>query len=51
MEKQVEFRIREARVQSDGDMIVAGYVNKTEQYSEELGVVKRFREKIALVLL
>lgn len=47
MEKQVEFRIREARVQSDGDMIVAGYVNKTEQYSEELGVVKRFREKIA----
>jgi len=47
MKDTVEFRIRDTRVKSDGDMIVSGYVNKTEQYSEELGIVKRFKEKIS----
>ena len=47
MKNKIEFRIRDTKVESDGDMIVTGYVNKTEQYSEELGIVKRFKEKIA----
>ena len=32
---------------SNGDLIVSGYVNKTEQLSEVLGATKKFREKIA----
>lgn len=47
MKETIEFRIRDTKVQSDGDMIVSGYVNKTEQYSEELGIVRRFKEKIS----
>lgn len=47
MKNKIEFRIRDTKVESDGDMIVTGYVNKTEQFSEELGIVKRFKEKIA----
>lgn len=44
---KVEFRMHDAKMTSEGDMIVAGYVNQTEQFSQELGLVKRFKEKIS----
>lgn len=46
---KMELRIQdsELRSNSDGSMTVSGYVNKTEQLSETLGVTKRFKEKIA----
>lgn len=43
---RIEFRMQDAHMSDKGDMVVAGYVNQTEQYSEELGVGKRFKEKI-----
>ncbi|USL25095.1 phage major capsid protein [Priestia megaterium] len=46
---KMELRVQNAelRSSSDGSMTVSGYVNKTEQLSETLGVTKRFKEKIA----
>ncbi|WEU70108.1 capsid maturation protease [Staphylococcus phage CF1] len=44
---KVEFRMHDAKMTSEGDMIVAGYVNQTEQFSQELGLAKRFKEKIS----
>ncbi|MDR6120614.1 HK97 family phage prohead protease [Bacillus sp. SLBN-46] len=47
--KQMELRVRGIKLDSnkDGSLRVSGYVNKTEQLSEVLGVTKRFVEKIA----
>lgn len=49
MKQQIELRVQNAELvsESKGKLIVSGYVNKTEQLSEVLGVSKRFREKIA----
>ncbi|KAB2489980.1 phage major capsid protein [Priestia endophytica] len=46
---KMELRVQNAelRANEDGTMSVQGYVNKTEQLSEMLGVTKRFKEKIA----
>ena len=44
---KVEFRMHDAHMSSSGDMVVSGYVNQTEQLSHELGMSKRFREKIS----
>jgi len=46
---KMELRVQNAELRSkeDGTMTVSGYVNKTEQFSETLGVTKRFKEKIA----
>ena len=44
---KVEFRMHDAKMTSEGDMIVAGYVNQTEQFSQELGLAKRFKEQIS----
>ncbi|WNM53492.1 head maturation protease [Staphylococcus phage S-CoN_Ph13] len=46
---KVEFRMHDAKMTSEGDMIVAGYVNQTEQFSQELGLAKRFKEKFQKV--
>lgn len=43
---KVEFRMHDAQMSSSGDMVVSGYVNETEQLSQELGISKRFKEKI-----
>lgn len=43
---KIEFRMQETRMSDKGDMVVSGYANMTEQYSRELGTVKRFKEKI-----
>ncbi|OSX90272.1 hypothetical protein S3E15_01836 [Bacillus mycoides] len=47
--KKMELRIHGSGLRSneDGTMTVSGYVNKTEQLSEILGVTKRFKEKIS----
>lgn len=47
--KAMELRVSQAKLNSsfDGSMKVSGYVNKTGQLSEVLGVTKRFKEKIA----
>ena len=44
---KVEFRMHDTHMSSSGDMIVSGYVNQTEQLSHELGMSKRFKEKIS----
>ena len=44
---KVEFRMHDAHMSSSGDMVVSGYVNQTEQLSHELGMSKRFKEKIS----
>ncbi|MFJ7682614.1 phage major capsid protein [Peribacillus butanolivorans] len=46
---KMELRVQdtELRANSDGSLTVSGYVNKTGQLSEILGVTKRFKEKIA----
>lgn len=43
---RVEFRMQDAHMSSSGDMVVSGYVNETNQFSQELGISKRFKEKI-----
>lgn len=43
---RIEFRMQDAHMSDKGDMVVAGYVNKTEELSQELGVGKRFKERI-----
>lgn len=43
---KIEFRMQETKMSDKGDMVVSGYANMTEQYSRELGTVKRFKEKI-----
>jgi HK97 family phage prohead protease len=43
---RVEFRMQDTHMSSSGDMVVSGYVNETNQFSQELGVSKRFKEKI-----
>lgn len=43
---RIEFRMHDAHMSDKGDMVVAGYVNKTEELSQELGIGKRFKEKI-----
>ena len=46
---KMELRVQdsELRANSDGSLTVSGYVNKTGQLSETLGVTKRFKEKIS----
>ena len=46
---EMELRVNSAQLtgNQDGSLKVSGYVNKTEQLSEILGVTKRFKEKIA----
>ena len=44
---KMEFRMHNAEMTSNGDMLVSGYVNETEQLSQELGLTKRFKEKIS----
>ncbi|WHX64209.1 HK97 family phage prohead protease [Peribacillus frigoritolerans] len=46
---KMELRVQDSELRSneDGLLTVSGYVNKTEQLSETLGVTKRFKEKIA----
>lgn len=44
---KIEFRMQDAHMSSSGDMVVSGYVNETEQFSHELGMAKRFKEKIS----
>lgn len=43
---RIEFRMQDTQMSSSGDMIVSGYVNETNQLSQELGISKRFKEKI-----
>ncbi|WP_191556122.1 phage major capsid protein [Metabacillus idriensis] len=45
---KMELRVQDAVLLSENqnEMIVSGYVNKTEQLSEVLGSAKKFREKI-----
>lgn len=49
MQMKMELRVQDSELRSidDGTMSVSGYVNKTEQLSETLGLSKRFKEKIA----
>lgn len=46
---KMELRVQNAELRSKGDgtMTVSGYVNRTEQLSNTLGVTKRFKEKIS----
>ncbi|MDT9027882.1 phage major capsid protein [Rossellomorea yichunensis] len=46
---QIELRVQDVNLVSEDEkgMIVSGYVNKTEEFSQVLGVSKRFKEKIA----
>ncbi|MFC5734063.1 phage major capsid protein [Cytobacillus gottheilii] len=46
---EMELRVNSAQLtgNEDGTLKVSGYVNKTEQLSQVLGVTKRFKEKIA----
>lgn len=43
---RLEFRMQDSKMSDKGDMVVSGYVNETEQLSHELGIGKRFKEKI-----
>ncbi|MED4261974.1 HK97 family phage prohead protease [Priestia aryabhattai] len=45
----MELRVQNSSLQAneDGSMTVSGYVNRTEQLSNTLGVTKRFKEKIS----
>ncbi|MDA1634010.1 phage major capsid protein [Bacillus cereus] len=47
MEMELRVQDAELRANTDGTMKVSGYVNKTGQLSNILGVTKRFVEKIA----
>jgi HK97 family phage prohead protease/HK97 family phage major capsid protein len=46
---KMELRVANTKLvaNEDGSLKVSGYVNKTGEYSEILGVTKRFKEKIA----
>ncbi|MBN3553313.1 phage major capsid protein [Fictibacillus nanhaiensis] len=46
---KIELRVKnvELRANKDDSLTVSGYVNKTGQWSEILGVTKKFKEKIA----
>ena len=47
MDNKLEFRVQKMNLRTDGEMmIVEGLVNKTETWSQMLGNVKRFKEKI-----
>ena len=43
----LEFRVQQSEMMSNGDMIVSGYVNMTNTLSHELGFTDKFVEKIA----
>lgn len=43
----LEFRVQQSEMTSNGDMIVSGYVNMTNTLSHELGFEDKFVEKIA----
>ena len=43
----LEFRVQQSEMTSNGDMIVSGYVNMTNTLSHELGFTDKFVEKIA----
>jgi len=43
----LEVRVQQTEMSSNGDMLVSGYVNMTNTLSYELGFVDRFVEKIA----
>lgn len=45
--QNLEVRIQETRMTSNGDMMVSGYVNMTNTLSYELGFVDKFVEKIS----
>lgn len=47
--ENMELRVLESSISahSDGEMIVEGLVNKTESWSHELGLRKKFREKVS----
>jgi hypothetical protein len=47
MNMEVRMQDTEIRASEDGSLTVSGYVNKTEQLSNVLGITKRFVEKIA----
>lgn len=47
MNQRMEVRMQNAHMNDEGDMIVSGYVNETETLSQELGMTKRFVEKIS----
>ncbi|UDY80769.1 prohead protease [Geobacillus phage GR1] len=47
MDMEVRMQDTEIRASEDGSLTVSGYVNKTEQLSNVLGITKRFVEKIA----
>lgn len=47
MKRRMEVRMQNAHMSDEGDMIVSGYVNETESLSQELGMTKRFVEKIS----
>ena len=46
---KMELRVAQSKLDAnfDGSLTVSGYVNRTGQYSEILGVTKRFKEKIS----
>ncbi|MDG0062107.1 phage major capsid protein [Priestia sp. P5] len=44
---KMELRQSQTQLTSDGDLLVKGYVNKTNTLSEMLGSTTRFKEKIA----
>ena len=47
MDNKLEFRVQQINLTTDNDtMIVEGLVNKTETWSQMLGTVKKFKEKI-----
>lgn len=43
----LEFRVQQSEMTSNGDMVVSGYVNMTNTLSHELGFTDKFVEKIA----
>lgn len=43
----LEFRVQQSEMTSNGDMVVSGYVNMTNTLSHELGFEDKFVEKIA----
>lgn len=47
MDMELRFIPLSIEAVSDGEMVVSGYVNKTEQWSHTLGQRKKFKEKVS----
>ena len=47
MKMELRVAVSDLHANTDGTMTVSGYVNKTGQLSNVLGVTKKFVEKIA----